>query len=288
MAFQPILRASPEEQNLAFENRKHELHAQLKALLGPDYVVDIDTRAVWQFVQMRSRRDFGTLLWLHVEGFISALQKFITMYGEPGRTCFNGVVTQRKITLSANPHGIYSDTISATIRDGVYRILFHPDRFGVAGVVPSMHHTARSIHRLVDREQLSMNILGGASLAPLETAKDEVVRELTWDKAYTALQVAGMPVYATNSASIRIIKECSENIRARPDRQDDAVEVLIEELSAEGGDNTRALFEEPEPVARSFVIENGTSYIELSPKELSQEVLASRHRRNNPVLILLP
>ncbi|KAJ7051816.1 hypothetical protein C8F01DRAFT_1237015 [Mycena amicta] len=278
MALQPILRVSPEEQNLAFDNRKHELHAQLKALLGPDYVVDIDTRAVWQFVQMRSRRDFGTLLWLHVEGFISALQKFITMYGEPGQTCFNGVVTQRKITLSANPHGIYSDTISATIRDGVYQILFHPDRFGVAGVVPSVHHTARSIHRLVDRVQLSMNILGGASLAPLETAKDEVVRELTWDEVGTALQVAGMHIYDTDSASLLVIKARLENIRARPERQDDAVEVLVEELLAEGGFDTRALLVQPEPANRSFVVDNGTAYIELTAKELSQEVLASVSR----------
>ncbi|KAJ7062469.1 hypothetical protein C8F01DRAFT_99318 [Mycena amicta] len=169
------------QQNIhdAFESRKNELHTRLKALLGVDYVVDVDVRAVWPYVQYRSRRDFGTLLWLHVEGFISALQKFIARYGEPGIICFNSAVTQRKITLSPNPFGRCSDTISTAIRDGVFHILFHPDRFGSAAVVPSAHHSAGSIKHIVDRIQLSMNVLGGGSLVPvqrsgkLNTERDE-------------------------------------------------------------------------------------------------------------------
>ncbi|KAJ7067639.1 hypothetical protein C8F01DRAFT_1342900 [Mycena amicta] len=153
----------------AFEIRKNEFHGQLRALLGVDYLVDVDLGAVWPYVQYCSRHDFGTLLWLHVEGFMSALQKFIARHGKPGILCFNSVVTQRLITLSPNPFGRCSDTISTTIRrrDGVFHILFHPDRFGSATIVPSAHLSAGSIGRPVDRIQLSMNVLGGDSLIPV-------------------------------------------------------------------------------------------------------------------------
>ncbi|KAJ7051806.1 hypothetical protein C8F01DRAFT_1174106 [Mycena amicta] len=263
----------------AFENRKDELHAQIKAFLGLDYVVDVDVRAVWPYVKNRSKRDFRTLLRLYVEGFISALRKYIARYGESGRKCFNRVVIQRKITLSVNPFDIYSDTISAAIRDSVYHILFHPRRFGSAGVVPSDHQNDITIQWLVDRIQLPMNVLDGYSLAArssidvgydlvqVEAARSglsqilrmEVVLDPNWDEVYAALRASGMPHYYVGSGALFHFTRLCENFRARAELQNDSILKLTEPVIPTRTFKLRVL---PQTSQR-MVIENGVAFIQV-------------------------
>ncbi|KAF8888555.1 hypothetical protein BD779DRAFT_1672232 [Infundibulicybe gibba] len=67
---------------------------------------------------------------IYAEGFLSALTSYLDTYGDDGKTHFNDAVTQSELAVAVNPLGDEGETISATVKDGVFVILFHHTRLG--------------------------------------------------------------------------------------------------------------------------------------------------------------
>ncbi|KAJ7051614.1 hypothetical protein C8F01DRAFT_1376718 [Mycena amicta] len=253
---QPLISQNVED---AFDCRKAELRAQLKALLGEDYVLDVDRDAVSSYVQKSFQGDLGTLLWLYFEGLVTGLQKFVKRYGESGKTCFNRVVAQHKITLSVNPASDKSDTISAAI-----------------------HHDIISILNLIDPIQMSMNVLdGGESLVVVHERSQPPYP--TWDRLIEhRLVPADMPSYYIEYSALVGFRNNLQNFRNRLGQNGNTIASLVQELMTV---EPFCLYrEEPKSAkeaqrTRPFMIANGTAYIELNQEDLTEELVASMARR---------
>ncbi|KAJ7130699.1 hypothetical protein C8R46DRAFT_924784 [Mycena filopes] len=112
-----------------FDGKKEDFQARIKALLGVDMTININAAEVWAYAE-ESNTSAGTCFSGYVEGFISALQDFMKKYEDNGKSFFNEAVTQSELTLTVNPNGDKGETITADVKDGVYRILFRHDRLG--------------------------------------------------------------------------------------------------------------------------------------------------------------
>ncbi|KAJ2925368.1 hypothetical protein H1R20_g11663, partial [Candolleomyces eurysporus] len=97
-----------------YDSKKEEYETQISELLGTKFTINISPQE----------------LWAYVDGFISGLKNFLENYEDEGKTYFNKVVTQSELTVAVNPQGDDAQTISADIKDGVFRILFKHDKLG--------------------------------------------------------------------------------------------------------------------------------------------------------------
>ncbi|KAJ7066525.1 hypothetical protein C8F01DRAFT_705007 [Mycena amicta] len=112
-----------------FDANVDDFKARIKAKLGVDYTININAAEVWAYAA-ENDTSAGTCFKGYMEGFISGLEGFITKYEDNGKTYFNDAVKQSEITLTVDPRGDKGETLSAEVKDGVYRILFRHDRLG--------------------------------------------------------------------------------------------------------------------------------------------------------------
>ncbi|KAJ7091435.1 hypothetical protein B0H15DRAFT_778055 [Mycena belliarum] len=112
-----------------FDAKKEDFQARIKALVGTDFTININAAEVWAYAD-EGNTSAGTCFSGYVEGFISALQAFMTKFEDNGKTFFNEAVTQSELTIAVNLLGDKGDTINSEVKDGVYRILFRHDRLG--------------------------------------------------------------------------------------------------------------------------------------------------------------
>ncbi|KAF7370522.1 hypothetical protein MSAN_00684200 [Mycena sanguinolenta] len=112
-----------------FQDKQEDFQARIKTLLGKDFTININAEEVWAYAA-EENTSTGGYFSAYVEGFISALEQFLSKYGEDGKTYFNEAVMQSQLTLTVNPLGEKAETISSDIKDGVYRILFNHKQLG--------------------------------------------------------------------------------------------------------------------------------------------------------------
>ncbi|KAG6916038.1 hypothetical protein DXG01_008662 [Tephrocybe rancida] len=106
-----------------YESEKEDLEATIGQLLGVTFNVAIDANQVLAYLSPDNRSSIGSMFKGYVEGFVSALKSYLEKFGDEGKTYFNEAVTKSTLTLNG-------DTISADIKDGVFRILFNHERLG--------------------------------------------------------------------------------------------------------------------------------------------------------------
>ncbi|KAF8888561.1 hypothetical protein BD779DRAFT_1440000 [Infundibulicybe gibba] len=113
-----------------FEAGKTDLETQISALLGTPFKININPNEIWAYKSENSSTPAGSILTGYAEGFLSALTSYLDTYGDDGKTHFNDAVTQSELAVAVNPLGDEGETISATVKDGVFVILFHHTRLG--------------------------------------------------------------------------------------------------------------------------------------------------------------
>ncbi|KAG6854500.1 hypothetical protein C0991_006102 [Blastosporella zonata] len=113
-----------------YESEKDELEAAIGKLLGVSFHVEINANEVLAYNPENSNSSVGAMLKRYVEGFISALKWYLDKFGDEGKVHFNDAVTKSELTVNVNELGDKGDTISADVKDGVFRILFHQDKLG--------------------------------------------------------------------------------------------------------------------------------------------------------------
>ncbi|KAJ7638124.1 hypothetical protein B0H17DRAFT_1216831 [Mycena rosella] len=113
-----------------YDENKADLESQISTLLGTSFTLQINPNEVVAYVKEDSRVSIGGMFTSYVNGFISALKSYLEKYGEDGKAHFNAAVSKAQLSINVNEQGDNGPTISADVKDGVYRILFNHDRVG--------------------------------------------------------------------------------------------------------------------------------------------------------------
>jgi len=113
-----------------YESEREDFETQIAELLGTPFKININAGEVWAYNPPDSNTSAGGLLKRYVEGFVDALKWYVEKYGEEGKVHFNEAVTQSELSVNVNVEGDKAETISADIKDGVFRILFHHQKLG--------------------------------------------------------------------------------------------------------------------------------------------------------------
>jgi len=113
-----------------YESEKAGFEGTITELLGTPFHININAGEVWAYNPPDSNTSAGGCLKRYVEGFIDALKQYIETYGDEGKKHFNEAVTQSELTVNVDELGDKAKTISADIKAGVFRILFHHQRLG--------------------------------------------------------------------------------------------------------------------------------------------------------------
>ncbi|KAF8207089.1 hypothetical protein K438DRAFT_1962722 [Mycena galopus ATCC 62051] len=113
-----------------FDENKAELESQISKLLGVTFTLAINANEVVPYVKDTSRTSVGGMFTSYVNGFISALKYYLEKYGEDGKAAFNQAVSKSQLSVHVNEQGDNGATISADVKEGVYRILFNHERVG--------------------------------------------------------------------------------------------------------------------------------------------------------------
>ncbi|KAJ6466544.1 hypothetical protein C8R47DRAFT_990812 [Mycena vitilis] len=113
-----------------YDENKAELESEISKLLGVSFTVAINPNEVVAYVKEDSRVSIGGMFTGYVNGFITALKSYLEKYGDDGKAHFNAAVSNAQLSVNVNELGDNGPTISADVKDGVYRILFNHDRVG--------------------------------------------------------------------------------------------------------------------------------------------------------------
>ncbi|KAJ6468379.1 hypothetical protein C8R45DRAFT_1018511 [Mycena sanguinolenta] len=113
-----------------YEEKQADLESQISKLLGTNFTLAINANEVVPYVKDTSRTSVGGMFTSYVNGFIAALQQYLEKYGEDGKVRFNAAVSKSQLSVHVDEKGDDGKTISADVKDGVYRILFNHDRVG--------------------------------------------------------------------------------------------------------------------------------------------------------------
>ncbi|KAG6855471.1 hypothetical protein H0H87_002368 [Tephrocybe sp. NHM501043] len=113
-----------------YESDKDELEASIGELLGASFHVEINTNEVLAYNPPGLTSSVGAMFKRYVEDYISALEAYLEKFGDEGKIHFLEAVSRFELTLPVNELGDQETTISADIKDGVFRILFHHERLG--------------------------------------------------------------------------------------------------------------------------------------------------------------
>ncbi|KAJ7911482.1 hypothetical protein B0H13DRAFT_1875765 [Mycena leptocephala] len=120
---------------------------QISKLLGTSFTLAISPNEVVAYVKEDSRVSIGGMFTSYVNGFISALKSYLEKYGDDGKAHFNAAVSKAQLSVNVSflksqletvsqsfikvdEQGDSAPTISADVKEGVYRILFNHERVG--------------------------------------------------------------------------------------------------------------------------------------------------------------
>ncbi|KAF7330261.1 hypothetical protein MVEN_02463800 [Mycena venus] len=137
---------TPEPVRDKYDENKADLESQISKLLGTSFTLEINPNEVVAYVKEDSRVSIGGMFTSYVNGFISALKSYLDKYGDDGKAHFNAAVSNAQLSINVsvwivveigsssfvkvNELGDSAPTISADVKEGVYRILFNHDRVG--------------------------------------------------------------------------------------------------------------------------------------------------------------
>ncbi|KIM46757.1 hypothetical protein M413DRAFT_23115 [Hebeloma cylindrosporum] len=103
---------------------------KISGLLGFPLKINTNVNAVWAYAQSDTATQASSTFAGYVDGFISALKNYVEHFGDLGKEYFKKAVTNAELTVTVNEAGECADSITADVKDGVFRILFHQDRLG--------------------------------------------------------------------------------------------------------------------------------------------------------------
>ncbi|KAF9460026.1 hypothetical protein BDZ94DRAFT_1284136 [Collybia nuda] len=181
-------------------------------LLGTPLGININANEVWAYKPPDSGNSPGGLFAGYIEGFISALKSFVEDHGDEGKRHFNEAVSQSQLTLAVNELGDKAETISADVKNGVFRILFHHERFGYnqsylsEGLLKAIDDVPREGFSIVVKTSIENEY--NAEIEDLTSqigsilAMPDVVLDPNFKDNYAALKVKGDKLWHKNFGKV--------------------------------------------------------------------------------------
>ncbi|KAF8951695.1 hypothetical protein BDZ97DRAFT_1683740 [Flammula alnicola] len=128
-----------------FESKKSDYESTIAGLLGFPVTINIDVNAVWAYGEALAATQAGGTFSGYVDGFIDALTKYVGTYGDLGKEYFKNAITKSEFTVTVNELGDRAETISADVKDGVFRIRFKHDCLGYNASWFDIHQIVEAI-----------------------------------------------------------------------------------------------------------------------------------------------
>ena len=114
-----------------WESLKSNLATKVKDLLGEQYSLEVDMHAIYPYASDWAKTSPGCMVHSYFEGFVYNLEKYIITYGTDGKTTFNNVVSNKKISLEMDDVTPKRFTYcGCDIKEGRFRILAGEDYLG--------------------------------------------------------------------------------------------------------------------------------------------------------------
>ncbi|KAJ7760746.1 hypothetical protein DFH07DRAFT_430744 [Mycena maculata] len=113
-----------------YDENKADQESEISKLLGVSFTLAINPNEVVAYVKEDNRMSIGGMFNSYVNGFILALKSYLEKYGDDGKAHFNAAVSSSALSVNVDERGDSAPTISADVKEGVYRILFNHDRVG--------------------------------------------------------------------------------------------------------------------------------------------------------------
>ncbi|KAF9525071.1 hypothetical protein CPB83DRAFT_944566 [Crepidotus variabilis] len=113
-----------------FETKKADWESEIAGQLGFPLSINFDAQAIWPYAEENGATGAGTIFAGYIDGFMYALKSYIENFGNLGREYFKHAVTNNELSLIPNEKGDDAEAITADVKDGVFRIVFHYKRLG--------------------------------------------------------------------------------------------------------------------------------------------------------------
>ncbi|KAF7309894.1 hypothetical protein MIND_00361700 [Mycena indigotica] len=272
-----------------FDANMDDFKARIKAKLGVDYTININAAEVWAYasegdtsagtcfkgrVFTRFQLSLDLIASRYIEGFISGIESFISKYEDNGKTYFNEAVTQAEITLTVNILGDKAETLSADVKDGVYRILFRHDRLGYnqswqeSTILPAIEGVDREGFSLSAKHSIEDDFEGS-----IDEVRDEINKMLgaeftldpNFEEVYAALKASSQQDWQANIGRtiLNYFNGLKYQLESQGFKDDDMLQEGLQEMVETKTFRVRVL-----PKTNSTtetVIEDGVVYLQTRP-----------------------
>lgn len=110
---------------------KSNLATKIQELLGESFSLEVDMLALYPYASDWAKTSPGAVVHTYFEGFVSQLERYLTKYGADGKSAFNAVVSEKKITLEMDDVTPKRFTYcGCDVKEGRFRILAGEEYLG--------------------------------------------------------------------------------------------------------------------------------------------------------------
>ncbi|KAG6909389.1 hypothetical protein DXG01_000689 [Tephrocybe rancida] len=262
-----------------YEADKEELETTISELLGTPFHVKINANEVWAYNPPDSNTSAGGVLKRYVEGFIDALKWYVEKFGDEGKAHFNEAVTQSELSVNVNELGEKAETISADVKDGVFRILFHHTKLGYNQsylrdyLLKAIESVPRAGFSIVAKNSIEEHY--NSEIEELTTtiaeylALPDVVLDPNFEANYEALTAGKTDKDWHERFGKATFAYFSDGLKYQLERQgfkgDDMLQEGLAELVTTKTFQIRVVKKTKNNATIETVLENGTVYIQMTP-----------------------
>ncbi|KAG6816497.1 hypothetical protein H0H87_005579 [Tephrocybe sp. NHM501043] len=264
-----------------YESELEDFESTISEILGLPFHLKINANEVWAYNPPDSSYSAGSMFKNYVEGFIDALKWYVEKYGDEGKVHFNEAVTQSELSLNVNDQGDKAPTISADIKDGVYRILFHHTKLGYNqndqrdGLLKAVESVPRAGFSIVAKSSIEKhytdNIDDVTATIAEYLALPDVILDPNFEANYEALSAAKTDKDWHERFGKATFDYFNDGLKYQLERQgfkgDEMLQEGLAELLTTKTFQIRVVKKTKNNATIETILENGTVYIQMTAEK---------------------
>ncbi|KAJ6577442.1 hypothetical protein B0H19DRAFT_1062063 [Mycena capillaripes] len=264
-----------------YDENKTDLESQISKLLGVTFTLQINPNEVVAYVKEDSRVSIGGMFTSYVNGFISALKNYLEKYGDDGKAHFNTAVSKAQLSINVNEQGDSGPTISADVKEGVYRILFNHDRVGYNmssqndWILPAIEAVPSGGFSLQAKNSIESSYNGEIEDLQKEIAQitgiADVVLDPNFEENYQALMALPDTKWQGNFGRVHFayFSGLKGQLERQGFKKDDMLQEGLQEVLESKTFKIRIVQKTKDNKTNEIVIEDGVAYLQVSGPSLS-------------------
>ncbi|CAK5268647.1 unnamed protein product [Mycena citricolor] len=259
-----------------FDGNKADFEEQLSKLLGVTFTLAYNPNELAAYVKDLDRTSVGNTLSGYTNGFISAVTSFLEKYGEDGKTHFNEAVSNSQLTIAVNSLGEGAPTISADVKDGVFRILFQHERFGYnitsqsEIILPAIEGAARDGFSLQAKNSIEKHYTEEIDSLKKEieaiTGISGVILDPNFEENYQTLLTLPDPKWQPNFGRVHLnyFEGLKGQLESQGFKKDDMLQEGLQEALPSKTFKIRIVKQTTGNKTNEIVIEDGVAYLQTT------------------------